>query len=89
MAGSNKVFDDLSAVMVNALGVAQGAREEAEAALKAWLERWLAEGDFVSREEFDAVAAMAAKARADNKALVARVKTLEALVKTGKPVKKR
>ncbi|MGU9964030.1 MAG: accessory factor UbiK family protein [Candidatus Halichondribacter symbioticus] len=80
MANSKKLFDDLSSVMVNAMGVAQGARAEAEVAFKVWLERWLAEGDFVTREEFDAVSAMAAKARADNKALMARVKALESKI---------
>ena len=39
--------------------------------------RWLAERDFVTREEFDAVRAMAQKAREENEALKARLDALE------------
>ncbi len=78
MQTRNKVFDDLSQLMTNAMGVAQGAREEAETALKSLTDRWLADRDFVTREEFDAVRAMAQKAREENAALIARIEALEA-----------
>ncbi len=78
MQGSNRIFDDMSKLMSNAMGVAQGAKTEAETALKSMLDRWLADRDFVSREEFDAVRAMAQKAREENAALLARVEALEA-----------
>lgn len=78
MQGSNKFLDDLSKLMTNAMGVAQGARTEAETAMKGWIDRWMAERDFVTREEFDAVRAMAQKAREENEALKARVEALEA-----------
>ncbi|MEL6169115.1 MAG: accessory factor UbiK family protein [Pseudomonadota bacterium] len=78
MQTRNKVLDDLSQLMTNAMGVAQGAREEAETAMKGWIDRWLAERDFVTREEFDAVRAMAQKAREENDALKARLDALEA-----------
>ncbi|ARO14092.1 hypothetical protein BVG79_00740 [Ketogulonicigenium robustum] len=78
MAGNNRIFDDISQLFTNAMGVAQGAKGEADNALKGWLDRWLAERDFVTREEFDAVRAMAAKAREENTALAARVAALEA-----------
>jgi BMFP domain-containing protein YqiC len=55
------MFDDLSQLMTNAMGVAQGARDEAENAMKSWMDRWLADRDFVTREEFDAVRMMAQK----------------------------
>ena len=55
MTPRNKMFDDLSQLMTNAMGVAQGARDEAENAMKSWMDRWLADRDFVTREEFDAV----------------------------------
>jgi len=58
--------------------VAQGARDEAGNAMKSLLDRWLAERDFVTREEFDAVRAMAQKAREENAALLARIEAFEA-----------
>ena len=78
MQTRNKILDDVSQLMTNAMGVAQGAREEAENAMKSMLDRWLADRDFVTREEFDAVRAMAQKAREENSALEARIAALEA-----------
>ena len=67
--------------MTNAMGVAQGAKEEAETAMKSMIDRWLADRDFVTREEFDAVRAMAMKAREENEMLKARLDALEAAKK--------
>lgn len=78
MQARGKIFDDISQLMTNAMGVAQGAREEAETAMKSMVDRWLADRDFVTREEFDAVRAMAQKAREENEALRARLDALEA-----------
>ena len=72
------MLDDLSQLMTNAMGVAQGAREEAETAMKGVIDRWLADRDFVTREEFDAVRTMAQKAREENAALEVRIAALEA-----------
>lgn len=77
MQTRNKIFDDLSQLMTNAMGVAQGARDEAQNAMKSLMDRWLADRDFVTREEFDAVRAMAQKAREENAALLARLEALE------------
>jgi len=77
MQTRNKILDDFSQLMTNAMGVAQGAKDEAETALKSMLDRWLADRDFVTREEFDAVRAMAQKAREENDALKARIDALE------------
>ena len=77
MQSRNKVFEDLSQLMTNAMGVAQGAKAEAETAMKSMIDRWLADRDFVTREEFDAVRAMAQKAREENEALKARIEALE------------
>jgi len=77
MQTRNKIFDDLSQIMTNAMGVAQGAKDEAENAMKGMMDRWLADRDFVTREEFDAVRAMAQKAREENEALKARLDALE------------
>ena len=86
MQERNKFFDDMSSMMTNAMGVAQGAKDEADNAMKSWLDRWLADRDFVTREEFDAVQAMAAKARVENEALSAR---LDALERKKKPATKK
>ena len=82
MQSRNRFFDDMSQLMTNAMGVAQGAKEEAETAFKSMVDRWLADRDFVTREEFDAARAMAQKAREENEALKARVEALEAALKS-------
>ncbi len=78
MQTRNKFLDDISQLMTNAMGVAQGAKTEAETAMKSLVDRWMADRDFVTREEFDAVRAMAQKAREENEALKARLDALEA-----------
>ena len=78
MTAGNKFFDDMSKLMTNAMGVAQGAKTEAETAMKGFVDRWMADRDFVTREEFDAVRAMAQKAREESIALAARIAALEA-----------
>ncbi len=77
MQSRNRVLEDVSQLVTNAMGVAQGAREEAETAMKSWLDRWLAARNLATREELDAVRAMAMKAREENKALAARIEALE------------
>jgi BMFP domain-containing protein YqiC len=72
-----KIFDDIGQLMTNAMGVAQGAKDEANTAMKSLMDRWLADRDFVTREEFDAVRAMAQKAREENASLMARIEALE------------
>ena len=77
MQTRNKFFDDMSQLMTNAMGVAQGAKSEAETAMKSMVDRWMADRDFVTREEFDAVRAMAQKAREENEALKARLDAMD------------
>lgn len=84
MQTRNKFFDDMSQLMTNAMGVAQGAKTEAETAMKGFVDRWMADRDFVTREEFDAVRAMATRAREENAALSARIAALEAALSAGK-----
>lgn len=89
MQTRNKIFDDISSLMSNAVGVAQGAKGEAETAMKSWMDRWLADRDFVTREEFDAVRLMAQKAREENAALTARLDAMESGAKPkAKPASK-
>lgn len=78
MQTKGRIFDDISQLMTNAMGVAQGARVEAETAMKGMLDRWLADRNLVTRDEFDAVRAMAQKAREENDTLRARIEALEA-----------
>lgn len=61
MTASNKFIDDLSHLMTNALGLAQGAKAEAETALRGRIERWLAAYDLVTREEYEALKARVEK----------------------------
>lgn len=77
MQSRSKIFDDISQLMTNAMGVAQGARTEAETAVKGLVDRWLAERNLVTREEFEAVREMAVRAREENEALKARLDALE------------
>ena len=79
MQSKNKFIDDIGQMMTNAMGVAQGAKNEAETAMKGLVDRWLADRDFVTREEFDAVRAMAQKAREENDALKTRLDAMEAV----------
>jgi hypothetical protein len=78
MQTRDKFFDDIGQLMTNAAGMAQGMKTEAETAMKSWMERWLAESDLVTREEFDAVREMAVKAREENESLAARIVEFEA-----------
>jgi BMFP domain-containing protein YqiC len=77
MQTRNKIMEDISQLMTNAMGVAQGAKAEAETAMKSMMDRWLADRDFVTRDEFEAVRAMAQKAREENETLKARIAALE------------
>ena len=82
MQTQNRLLDDLARVASGALGVAAGMRGEIEARLREQFERILGQMDLVTREEFDAVKAMAAKARAEQEDLAARVAALEARLAT-------
>jgi hypothetical protein len=77
MQTRNKFFDDMSQLMTNAAGMAQGVKSEAETAMRGWFERWMAENNMVTREEFEAVRAMAIKAREENETLKAQLSALE------------
>ena len=77
MQTRNKMLDDLSQLMTNAMGIAQGAREETESAMRSMIERWLANQNFVTREEFDAIRLMVQKAREENAQLASRLDKLE------------
>jgi BMFP domain-containing protein YqiC len=73
-----RILDDLARLVTDAAGVAQGVRREAETLARGQLDRLLSGMDLVSREEFEAVREMAARARQDSEALQLRVLVLEA-----------
>ena len=85
MQVDNRLLDDLARVAGGAFGALSGVRGEVEARLKHQFERILSEMDMVSRDEFDAVKAMAAKARTEQEALEKRVAALEAALGEQKP----
>jgi BMFP domain-containing protein YqiC len=74
---TNRFLDELSKLLTDAAGAAQGMRREVETLMKAQGERILRDMDVVQREEFEAVKEMAAKARDENERLSARVAELE------------
>lgn len=78
MQTQNRLLDDLARVATGALGAFTGMREEVETRMKEQFERVLGRMNLVTREEFDAVRAMAAKARAAQEALEKRLAALEA-----------
>ena len=78
MQTDNKILDDMAKLATGAAGMFQSAREEVETAMRQRLERAIADLDVVTRDEFEAVKAMAAKAREENEALAKRIDALEA-----------
>lgn len=77
MQSQNKILDDMAKLASSALGVAAGMRSEVEARFREQLERLLTQMDLVPREEFDAMAAVAAAAREGQETLAAQVAALE------------
>jgi BMFP domain-containing protein YqiC len=77
MQSQNRFFDDLARVAAGAIGTLSGVRSEIETRIREQLERVLAGMDLVSREEFEAVKAMAAKARSEQEDLQKRLAGLE------------
>tara|TARA_R110002094_G_scaffold82786_16_gene87663 strand:+ start:4034 stop:4411 length:378 start_codon:yes stop_codon:yes gene_type:complete len=91
MQSQNRFFDDLSKVLNGLAGTVAGVGREAEAGARERAKEWFGGMDFVSRDEFDAVKEMAAKARAEADALKKRVDALEkgATAPARKPAVKR
>ena len=78
MQSQNKLFEDLAKMINGAAGTFAGMGREAEGSMRDKMREWVGGLDMVSREEFDAVKAMAAAARDDNEALAKRIAALEA-----------
>jgi BMFP domain-containing protein YqiC len=80
MQSENRIFDDLAKMLNGVAGTVAGMGREAEANLKERAREWTGGLDMVSREEFDAVKKMAAKAREEADNLAQRVAKLEAVL---------
>jgi BMFP domain-containing protein YqiC len=74
---SNRFLDEMARLMNDAAGVADGVRREVQTLVQTQMERVLRDMDVVTREEFEAVKQMAAKAREENERLAARLAEVE------------
>ncbi|MGE0046603.1 MAG: accessory factor UbiK family protein [Hyphomonadaceae bacterium] len=77
MQSQNTILDDVARLMTGAMGVAQGVGAEAKSFVRSQADRFVADMDLVSREEFEAVKSLAAAARAEADALKERIEALE------------
>ena len=80
MQSENRLFDDFVKMMNGIAGTMAGMGREAESSAREKFREWMAGSDFVGRDEFEAVKAMAAAARDENEILKSRIATLEAKV---------
>jgi len=80
MQSENKMFDDLVKMVNGVAGTMAGVGREAESAARERMREWIGGVDFVGRDEFEAVKAMAAAARDENEVLKARIAALEAKI---------
>ena len=80
MQSENRFFDDAAKLAGGAIGTLAGLRREVEALARQQVERLLARMDMVTRDEFEAVREMAAKARAEQEDLTVRFAALEAKI---------
>jgi len=88
MQTDNRLFDDFVKFVNGAAGTVAGMAREGEAAARERAKTWIGGLDFVSRDEFDAIKAMAAAARDENDALKARIEALEAKIGGAAPAPK-
>jgi BMFP domain-containing protein YqiC len=78
MQSDNRILDDMAKVATGALGSLTGLKQEIESKVQQHLERLLGRMNLVSREEFDAMKAVAQEARAEQIKLARRLEALEA-----------
>ena len=88
MQSENRLFDDFVKVMNGAAGTIAGMGREAENAFRDRMRDWVGGLDLVSREEFEAMKAIAIAAREESAALRSRVEALEAAAAAAKPKRK-
>jgi BMFP domain-containing protein YqiC len=80
MQSENKMFDDFVKMVNGFAGTMAGMGREAESGAREKFKEWMGGADFVGRDEFEAVKAMAAAARDENEILKARIAALEGKV---------
>jgi BMFP domain-containing protein YqiC len=80
---TGRFFDEIGKLITDAAGAAEGVRKEVESVVRSQAERVLRDLDVVQREEFEAVKAMAQKAREENDELKRRIAELEASIVKG------
>lgn len=85
MQTENPLLDGLARFFTDAAGAANSVRNEIDTFMRQRLEKLVTDMDFVPREEFEAVKAMAAKARSENEQLAARLSDIEAKLATEAP----
>lgn len=93
MQSESRILEDIAKLTTSAVGTAQGVLRDVEDMVRTRVERWADSMDLVSRDEFEAVKAMAAAARVENETLLQRLEALEGKVaesskKAKKPVQK-
>ncbi len=89
MQSQNRILDEIAKLVTSAAGAAKGVRDEVETLIRAQAERLIDQMDLVTREEYDVVKAMVARARAENEKLEARIAALEATPQTRPQAAKR
>jgi BMFP domain-containing protein YqiC len=89
MQSENRLFDDFVKVMNGAAGTLAGMTREAEGAFRERMREWIGGLDMISRDEFEAVKAIAVAAREENQALKARIDALEVAAKPAAPKPKK
>lgn len=85
MQSENRLFDDLSKLVNGAAGTLAGVGREFESSARERAREWIGGLDFVARDEFEAVKAMAAAARERVEELEARIAALEGKAPTSPP----
>lgn len=83
MQRASGLFDDMARLMTGAVGVAQGVQEEAKSFMRAQAEKVAADMDLVSRDEFEAVKTLAARAQDEVATLRERLAALEERLAAG------
>jgi len=85
MQTENRLFDDFARMAGGALNMLTGFKSEVEQLVRSQMENWVSTLNLVTREEFETVRQMAAKARDEQEALLVRIAALEAKLGSSAP----
>lgn len=80
MQSTSSILDDVARLMTTGIGMAQGVQDEAKSFMRAQADRFVADMDLVTRDEFESVKAMALAAKQEAADLRQRLERLEALL---------